>query len=90
MAKTQTIEVDGATAATLETRAAECGISVGELVADMAVLQDVAIDLPTEDIAELDRRWMKIEAGERTVPHADVVRWLRTWGTPDFKPWRER
>ena len=42
-----------------------------------------------EEIAELDRRWAKIAAGEPTIPHKDVVRWLNTWGTPAFKPWRE-
>jgi hypothetical protein len=30
------------------------------------------------------------EAGQPTVPHAEVVRWLETWGTPAFKPWHER
>jgi predicted transcriptional regulator len=47
-----------------------------------------AIDL--DEIAELDRRWAAIEAGEATVPHDEVVRWLQTWGTPAFRPWRER
>jgi hypothetical protein len=42
------------------------------------------------EIAELDRRWAKIQAGEETVQNADVVRWLETWGTPDFKPWPRR
>jgi predicted transcriptional regulator len=42
-----------------------------------------------EDIAELDRRWAKIAAGEPTIPHEDVVRWLNTWGTPEYKPWPE-
>ena len=40
------------------------------------------------EIAELDRRWQKIEAGVPTIPHERVVRWLRTWGTPGFRPWR--
>jgi predicted transcriptional regulator len=44
---------------------------------------------PTDaDIAELDRQWAEIEAGAPTVPHEKVARWLETWGTKDFRPWR--
>jgi hypothetical protein len=38
-----------------------------------------------EQIAELDRRWAKVVAGEPTVANDDVVRWLETWGTPAFE-----
>jgi predicted transcriptional regulator len=41
-------------------------------------------------VAELDRRWAVIESGGATVPQAEVERWLRTWGTPEFRPWSER
>jgi hypothetical protein len=37
---------------------------------------------------ELDRQWAAIKAGEPTVAHDDVVRWLDTWGTPGFRPWQ--
>jgi predicted transcriptional regulator len=47
-----------------------------------------AIDL--DELAELERRWAAIEVGEATVPHDRVVRWLETWGTPAFRPWRDR
>jgi predicted transcriptional regulator len=43
-----------------------------------------------DELPELERRWAAIEAGEATVPHDEVVRWLETWGTPAFRPWRER
>jgi len=43
-----------------------------------------------EQIAELDRRWKAIEEGEETIPHHEVVHWLETWGTPAFRPWRDR
>lgn len=84
-AKTESIEVDSETASVLKTRAAERGVSVSQLVAELVPL---AID--DETIAELDRRWSAIEKGGATVPHDDVERWLRTWGTPDFRPWSER
>ncbi len=48
--------------------------------------EPLAID--PDELAELDRRWAAIEAGEATVPHDEVVRWLETWGTPAFRPWR--
>ncbi len=88
--KTQTIEVDEATAATLRTRAAERGVSVAELVAELAVFDSAPIAVDSKDIAELDRRWNAVESGRATLPHEEVVRWLRTWGTPAFRRWHER
>jgi predicted transcriptional regulator len=87
--KTYTIEVDEATADALKTRAAERGVSVAQLLADVAV-ESGPVTVDADEIAELDRRWAAIEAGETTVPHDEVVRWLETWGTPAFRPWRER
>jgi predicted transcriptional regulator len=84
-AKTETIEVDAATAAELKARAAQRGVSVATVVAEL---------LPEGDdeasIAELDRRWAAVEAGEPTVPHEEVRAWLQTWGTPQFRPWSKR
>ena len=84
------IEVDERTAEVLHTRAAELGVTVSELVAELATLETDPIAVQSDEIAELDRRWKKIEAGERTVPQERVVRWLRTWGTPRFQPWPGR
>ncbi len=83
--KTESVELDRATAAALKERAAERGVSVSQLVAELVPLAagDAAI-------AELDRRWAAIERGEETVPHADVERWLKTWGTAEFRPWNNR
>jgi predicted transcriptional regulator len=86
----QTIEVDEDTAATLTRHAASQGLSVAELVADMTVLQFTPMILPAKDIAELDGQWAAIKAGEPTTAHEDVARWLQSWGTPAFRPWRER
>jgi predicted transcriptional regulator len=81
------IEVDEDTAVELEKRAAESGVSVPELIAGLVHTGEPTVELSEEDLAELDRRWAAIEAGEKTVPHEEVVRWLKTWGTPDYKPW---
>ncbi len=48
------------------------------------------VEIDFDQIVELERRWAAIEAGEPTVPHEEVVRWLKTWGTPAFRPWRGR
>jgi hypothetical protein len=88
--KMQTIEVDEATAATVKTRAAEHGVSVSKLVAELVSFDSEPISVESSEIAELDRRWKAVEGGRATVPNAKVVRWLRTWGTPVFRPWRER
>jgi predicted transcriptional regulator len=83
--KTETIEVDSATASVLKARAAARGVSVSQVVAEL-----VPFAVDDAAIAELDRRWAAIEAGELTVPHEEVERWLRTWGTPEFRLWSER
>jgi len=89
-ASKRTIEVDDATAAALESRAAEAGLSVSELLAEMIAQRSEPAEASAEELAELDRQWASIKAGEPTVPHAEVVRWLDTWGSPGFKPWHER
>jgi predicted transcriptional regulator len=87
VATRRTIEIDDATAAALEARAAEAGVSVSELLAEMVALQGVPADVPPAELADLERQWEAIKAGEPTVPDQDVVRWLDTWGTPGFRPW---
>jgi hypothetical protein len=56
MTKLHTIEVDEATAATLEARAAECGLSVSELVAEMTALHDAPVPVSAAELAEFDRQ----------------------------------
>jgi predicted transcriptional regulator len=90
MTKKRTIEVDGATAEALETRAAEAGLSVSELLADIVARHGRPARVPPAELAELDRQWAAIKAGEPTIAHDDVVRWLDTWGTPGFRPWPGR
>ena len=84
------IEIDERTADVLHARAAELGVTVSELVAELATLDSEPIAVDSDEIAELDRRWKKIEAGQPTVPHERVVRWLRTWGTPRFRRWQDQ
>lgn len=84
------IEIDERTADALKARAAELGVTVSELVAELATLDSEPVVIESEEIAELDRRWKKIEAGQSPVPHARVVRWLRTWGTSRFRPWQHQ
>jgi predicted transcriptional regulator len=81
----RTIEVDAATAVVLETRAAEMGVSASELLADLIAREPVHSS--SAEVAELDRQWAAIKAGEPTVPHERVVRWLDTWGTAGFRLW---
>jgi hypothetical protein len=35
-----------------------------------------------EELVELDRRCTTVDAGQPTIPHEEVARWLETWGTP--------
>jgi predicted transcriptional regulator len=86
----RTIEVDDATAAALESRAAEIGLSVPELLTEMVALQSAPVEVTSAELTELERQWASIESGEPTVPHEDVVRWLDSWGTPSFRPWHNK
>jgi hypothetical protein len=88
--KTQTIEIDDSTAAALKRRAAEQGVTVPELVAELATLAVSPVEADLDDVAELDRRWQAFEAQDSAASSDDVVRWLQTWGTPAFRSWRNR
>ncbi|MFL5084553.1 MAG: hypothetical protein ACJ8FP_07020 [Xanthobacteraceae bacterium] len=86
----KTIEVDEHTAEVLEAQAAARGVTIGQVVADLVAFIDAQVPADAEELAELDRQWAASEAGEPTIPHEQVARWLETWGTPAFKPWHER
>ena len=86
-ARTHTIEVDEATAAALKARAAARGVTVSQLVVELLVIADELSIVDSEEIAELDRRWAAVQGQHATVPHENVVRWLKTWGTAAFKRW---
>jgi predicted transcriptional regulator len=88
--KTQTIEIDDVTANALRQRAEERGVSVPELLAELLVLEAGPTRTSNDEIAELDRRWRAFEAQESVASNDDVVRWLKTWGTPAFRSWRNQ
>ena len=44
-----------------------------------------ADETPEEEAASLARAEAQIAAG-KGVPHEEVVKWLRTWGTPESGP----
>jgi predicted transcriptional regulator len=90
MTATRKIEIDETTAKTLEHLAAARGVTISELLSELLDRDGEPIEADKAEIAELDRRWARIEAGAKTIPHDDVVRWLDTWGTPAFRPWRDR
>jgi predicted transcriptional regulator len=90
MPKTHMIELDEATAAALKKRADERGVSVPDLVAQYLDEDQAPVDGDTEQVRELDRRWAAVQAGQPTVKHEKVVRWLDSWGTSAFKPWRDQ
>jgi predicted transcriptional regulator len=81
-----TIEVDKHTADVLQTRATELGVTVSQLVAELAALDGAPREAEADEVAELDRRSARAAEGAR-VSHDGVVRWLRTWGTSGFRPW---
>jgi hypothetical protein len=72
--KTQIIEIDHDTAMSLEQRAAERGLSVPELVAELVTLEAGPADADVDDIVELDRRWKAFGAQGSVAANDDVGR----------------
>jgi hypothetical protein len=96
--KSRKIEVDAGTAEVLEARAAARGLSVAELLADLASNEEV---LPAamaamrakgegpwsaDVLAEDARRLADFERTREGVPWADVRVWMQSWGTPNELP----
>src|SRR5262245_58839981 len=92
------IEVDEATALVLEARAAARGISVAQLLADLAGTDSVlppelrahrdagAGPWAPEILAEDERRLADFQRAREAVPWEDVKAWMQSWGTPDELP----
>ena len=89
MSGTVRIEVDQQTADLLKVLAAELGVTVTQLIAELATLDSHARPADADEIAELDRRFARASEGPR-VPHERGVEWLRTWGTPGFRRWPDQ
>ena len=96
--KLRKIEVDAQTAELLEARAASRGVSVSELLADLA-RSEVALppDLASmrarsegpwsaEALAEDARRLAEFERTREGVPWHEVRAWLQSWGKPNELP----
>jgi len=86
MSTTVSIEIDKDTADMLQARATDLGVTVSQLIAELAALDGATRAADADEVAELDRRFARTTEGSR-VPHERVVRWLRTWGTREFRPW---
>lgn len=97
-ANLRTIEIDAQTADLLERRAAARGVSVSELIADLAGLEAVLpADLQAmrtegegpwsaDVLAEDTRRLAEFQRSREAVPWEDVRAWMQSWGTPDELP----
>ena len=82
----RTIEVDNETATSLEALAVKRGMTLAELLAEFVEGESEKGESITAQVAELERRKADKTAGN-VVPHAEIVRWLETWGTPSYRPW---
>jgi hypothetical protein len=92
------IEVDPATAAILEARAAARGLSVSELVADLASAEQVLSPglqalrdagqgpWAPEVLAEDARRLEEFRRTREALPWDEVKAWMKSWGSADELP----
>ena len=96
--KRRPIEVDAETAELLEARAVARGMTVSELLADIAANQQA---LPAElarhralgegawspEVLEEDaRRLHEFERARSGAPWEDVKAWMESWGSPNERP----
>ena len=96
--KLRTIEVDAHTADVLEARAAARGLSVADLIADLAwATESLPPDLQAmcdngegpwspEALAEDARRFEEFQRKREAVPWDEVKAWMQSWGTPNELP----
>ena len=92
------IEVDERTAEVLQARAAARGLSVPELLADLAAnVEALPADLAAlrangaepwsaEVLAEDAARLAAFESTREGVPWDEVEAWMQSWGTPNELP----
>ncbi|SRR5712691_312728 len=93
--KLRKIEVDAETADLLEARAAARGMSVPELLADIACNEEaLPPNLATlrakgegpwsaEVLEEDARRLAEFERSREGVPWGEIKAWMESWGTPN-------
>ena len=87
--KVRNIEVDSATADRLEARARARGMSLAELLADIAAHEEAPFDASSlghdpwspEGLAEDARRLAEFRATRVGVPWDEIKTWMDTWGT---------
>jgi hypothetical protein len=96
--KQRTIEVDARTADLLEARAAARGLSVSELLADLAAGNELLpADLEAaraagkgawapEVLAEDARRLAEFKRSREGVPWHEIEIWMKSWGTAHEMP----
>src|SRR5690349_18746891 len=91
------IEIDERTADLLEARASARGMSIGDLIADLAVDDVLPPNLAAmrdagegpwsaETLAEDRRRLAEFERTREGVPWDEVKAWMMSWGTPNELP----
>ncbi len=95
--KLRTIEIDAETATTLKQRAAARGLSVSDFLAEI-IEADVSLDAlerlrkggqgpwAPEILSEDAQRLADFERTGDGVPWAEVLTWMRSWGTPKELP----
>ena len=96
--KVRTIEVEAETADVLEARAAARGMTLSELLADLAGASEVlspALQAMSaagegpwspEVLAEDARHLAEFERTREGVPWGEVKAWMQSWGTPNELP----
>lgn len=97
-ARLRKIEIDVETAEALEAQATARGLSLQELLADLARMnRDVPVELETmrssgrgpwapEVLAEDTRRLADYERTGEGVPWAEVLTWMQSWGSSQELP----
>jgi predicted transcriptional regulator len=84
--KLRQIEVEVSTAEVLEARAAEQGVTVSEVVAEIVAVMDFSADIEWPDAAEDLRRYYEFKRTGEAVPLNEVKAWVESWGSENELP----
>lgn len=84
--KVRQIEVEAATADVLEARAAEQGVSVSDIVAELVAVMDIPSDIEGPDAAEDLRIYHEFKRTGEAVPLNEVKAWVNSWGSSNELP----
>lgn len=80
---TLSLRIDRKLSNKLERHAKLCNRSKSSLV---AIAIENFLDVDEKEIVKIKKALARVNSGAPTIPHEEVVRWIKSWGTSDELP----